>query len=350
MYSHRADSRLPWREVREGIGGPRVAAELGLTPARERGKYACVRCGSSDALHVYPIRIKCYSCGWGGSVIDLAALALHVSPAEACETLASRFGIGRSSLNRPVPRIRREAPDPTEAMTQRRRTEVYGDLVAHARLGVRACQYLKGRRLNLDLAAVHGIRSFETPGAWKAAWAALESIHGLDGMLAAGFHGRGEPWYPWGAQVPAVLLPYVDPFGQVVAVRWRRITPGDRRYMAPLRSPAPIPWGAEALSGPGPLEIVLVEGEFDALAARMTGYDAIALGGATPSATVVRWIVENVRTVDALVLWPDDDNAGRAAMHRIALALGDRYGAEWVLSHVFSWRSERDPADILGSQ
>ena len=149
--------------------------------------------------------------------------------------------------------------------------------------------------------------------------------------------------------MPALLLAYLDPTGQVVAVRWRRITPGDRRYMAPLKAATPIPWGAEVIEGPRPLELVLVEGELDALAARMAGYDAMALGGTTPSASVIEWVVEHVGDVDGLALWFDDDGAGRAAVKRMALALGHRYGVEWVRSRVCEWRSAGDPAETLGA-
>lgn len=149
--------------------------------------------------------------------------------------------------------------------------------------------------------------------------------------------------------MPALLLPYLDVSGQVVAVRWRRITPGDKRYMAPLGAPTPIPWGAEVIDGPRPLEIVLVEGELDALAARAAGYDAMALGGTNPSSAVLEWVVEHAGDVDGLALWFDADDAGQAAVRRVAHALARRYGVEWCRSRVCAWRSAGDPAETLGA-
>lgn len=67
------NAATPWREVRRALHGPRVAEEIGLQPARERHKFGCVRCDSSDALHVYADGAYCYSCGWSGSVIDRGA-------------------------------------------------------------------------------------------------------------------------------------------------------------------------------------------------------------------------------------------------------------------------------------
>ncbi|MDA1349880.1 MAG: hypothetical protein O3A47_13610, partial [Chloroflexi bacterium] len=92
---------IPWSEVRGSVTGPQVAADVGLKPAREPHKFGCVRCDSSDALHVYPDRAHCYSCGWSGSVIDLAAAKWNTEPAEACRVLAERFGIRPAPLYRP---------------------------------------------------------------------------------------------------------------------------------------------------------------------------------------------------------------------------------------------------------
>lgn len=344
----------PWSEVRRTLEGPRVAADVGLKPARERGKYGCVRCDSSDALHVYRDGAKCFSCGWSGSVIDLYALARGVEPAEACRMLAERYGIRPDPMYRPERPERPERPvrpeprDPDPDVLPHR-AEVYGDLVARTTLGDMGRRYLDARGLSPDLADVHGIRSLETPEAWRSTWTDLERTHGTDAMIAAGLWRDGRPWCPWRGQVPALVLPYLDPTGQVVAVRWRRMTPGDRRYMAPLGAPAPIPWGAEAVDGPRPLELVLVEGELDALAARMAGYDSMALGGTTPSGAVIDWLVEHVADVDGLALWFDGDDAGRKAVRTVALALGHRYGVEWVRSRVCQWRSAGDPAETLGA-
>lgn len=92
----RSQRRVPYGEVNGALSGADVAGEVGLSPARERHKYACPACPSSNALHAYP-RPKggayCFSCGASFSAVDLAAAALGLSPAEACRRLAERFGI-----------------------------------------------------------------------------------------------------------------------------------------------------------------------------------------------------------------------------------------------------------------
>lgn len=336
----------PWREVRRALDGPRVAADVALKPARERDKYGCVACDSSDALHVYQDGAKCYSCGWSGSVIDLAALAWRVAPAEACRMLAERYGI------QPDPTYRRPlaAPSSTRPDVDTRRPEVYGDLVALGTLGTGGRDYLSVRGLSPDLAQVHGIRSVESPNGWQAAWAELERNHGADAMTEAGLRRDGQPWYPWGGRVSAILIPYLSRTGQVEAVRWRRIDGAkDSRYMTPVGGGARIPWGAEAVDGPHPLELVIVEGELDALAARQHGYDSLGLGGATPSREVLRWVVGNVGDVSQLAIWTDSDEAGDSIASALAVELAKAHGAGFVRSKVVRWRTSTDAAETLGA-
>ena len=338
----------PWHEVRRALNGPQVAAELGLKPARERDKYGCVACDSSDALHVYADRSHCYSCGWSGSVIDVAARAWHVEPAEACRRLAERFGI------QPDPTCHRERPtrrvEPTtDADVIRQRAEVYGNAVSLLRLGPAGSAYLRRRGLAPELAMAHGIRSIESPDAWVDLYRQLGDRHDPEAMAAAGFaRDDGPPWTPWRGDIPALLIPYLSRAEQVEAVRFRRIDTGmDHRYMAPLRAGARIPWHAEAIDGPHPLHIVVAEGELDALALIQAGYDSIGLGGATPSRRLLSWLVDHVEDVDALALWTDPDQAGDRAVDRLANMLIKRYGAAWVRSRVTRWRAAADPATTL---
>lgn len=338
----------PWREVRNAVTAPRLAADLGLRRAKERGKHACVKCSSSDGLHVYADGAKCYSCGWRGTVIDLAALVWQVEPADACRRLADSYNIQADPWTpAPVPRPVQERQGPADDIL-RRRAEVYGDLVARGSLGPAGRRYLEGRGLSPELADAHGIRSMETPEAWTTLWGTLEDTHGADAMTAAGLHRDGAPWFPWWGQVSALLLPYLDRNGtQVEAIRWRRITPGGRRYMAPLGAGARIPWRCEAVDGPDPLHLVVSEGEMDALALVQAGYNALALGGATPSGDVLDWLVGAVGHVSSLVLWTDDDTAGDGAAGRLVQLLHQKYGAAWVHHRVTRWRAASDPADTL---
>jgi hypothetical protein len=339
---------IPWREVRRALDGPRIAADVGLRPARERDKYGCVACDSSDALHVYRNGAKCYSCGWSGSAIDLAAAAWRIEPREACRRLAEQYGVQPDPMYRRTSPAPRSRPSRAGADALRHRAEVYGELVARTTLGTDGRAYLAARGIAPALADAHGIRSAESPAAWRTTWAELERAHGADAMASAGLWRDGRAWYPWGGRVPAIALPYLSRDGQVEAVRWRRIDDAaERRYMAPLGAGARIPYRAEAVDGPRPLRLVVAEGELDALALVQAGYDAVGLGGATPSADVLAWLADALEDAEAVALWTDSDDAGDGAVDRLAAALAERYGAGWVREHVTRWRATADPADTL---
>ena len=358
----------PWREVRRALDGPRVAAELGLKAARERSKFGCVACDSTDALHVYKDGAKCFSCGWSGSVIDLAALHWRVEPREACRRLAERFGVQPDPMRRGggmLAELERGEPGRPEkganggaisspyrsAIAEAglvARLEVLGDMIARTTLGSSGRDYLAGRGLSPDLADAHGVRSMGGPDDWRATWADLTRLHGIEGMEAAGLARDGRAWIPWGGKVPAIVLPYLDLGGHVVAVRWRRSDDvRENRFRTPLGGATPIPWHAEAVDAPRPLRLVVAEGELDGLALCQAGYDAIGLGGATPSTAVLTWLVEALEDVEHLALWTDADAAGDGAVDRLAAQLAERYGASWVRARVSRWRAAADPADTL---
>ena len=117
--------------------------------------------------------------------------------------------------------------------------------------------------------------------------------------------------------------------------------------MAPIGAGARIPWRAEVFDGPHPLELVVTEGELDALSLVQAGYEAVALGGATPSGALLDWVVEAVTNVATLALWTDADNAGDAAVERLTRLLVERYGWDWIEGRVIRWRCPMDANDLL---
>ena len=79
-------------------------------------------------------------------------------------------------------------------------------------------------------------------------------------------------------------------------------------------SRGPIPWREVRQA---------LEGELDGLACRQGGYDSMALGGATPSESVIAWIVEHLADASSVALWFDPDRAGTLAMNRLASLLAN---------------------------
>lgn len=339
---------LPFVEVNKRLTGLQVAEAVGLEPARERNKFACPSCSSSDGLHAYPEPgggAYCFPRSASFSAVDLAMAAWGLDAADACRRLAERFGI-RTDAPAPPPPPKAD-PKPDKVEDDPRRQVVYGTLVSSLKLGPRGRKYLEGRGLNPDFAAVQGLRSIETPDEWESLRVHLVDQCGGENVEAAGFGAEARPWWPWRGAVPALVLPYFDSDGiGVHHVRFRRITPGPRRYVAPMGPGHRIPWRVEAFEGPRPLEIVVVESELDALALLEHGCDAVALGGATPHRAVISWLVAALGEVQEAALWLDDDEAGQRSVKKLTAALVEKHGAAWARGHIRVWRSEQDPAAL----
>ena len=171
----------------------------------------------------------------------------------------------------------------------------------------------------------------------------------MDALEAAGLARDGKTWMPWSGKAPAILMPYFSRTGQVEAIRFRCMSPGERRYMAPIGAGARIPWRAETFDGPRPLDLVITEGELDALSLLQAGYESTALGGATPSRVMLEWVVDAVEDASTIALWSDDDAAGEGAVDRLARLLAERYGWAWVEAHLVRWRSATDANDMAAS-
>ena len=341
-----------FREVNHGLSGLRAAQELGIESAPERYKFACIACDSSDALHAYPAPgagAYCFACAKSFSAVDLGAAVWGLTPFEACRRLAERFWITADLPHERSPTIRSVPARHVVDDVRRVRAEVYGDIAASLTLGPGGRAYLEGRGLNPDFASIQGLRSIDGPTEWAELYERLGSTHSMEALEAAGLARDGKTWMPWGGRVPAILIPYFSRTDEIEAIRFRRMTPGERRYMGPIAAGARIPWRAEAFDGPRPLDLVITEGELDALSLLEAGYESVALGGATPSRVMLKWVVNAVEHVNAVALWTDADAAGEDAVDRLTRLLTDRYGWPWVESHVVRWRSATDANDMAAS-
>ena len=229
------------------------------------------------------------------------------------------------------------------------RAQVYGDMVTSLSLGPSGRAYLGGRGLNPDFASVQGLRSIDGSAEWIKLYNHLVSTHSREALEAAGLARDGKTWMPWWDKTPALLIPYFSRTDQVEAIRFRRMTPGDKRYMAPIGAGAQIPWRAKAFDGPRPLDLVITEGEIDALSLLQIGYESVALGGATPARVMLEWVVGAVEDAHTVALWTDADAAGDGAVDRLARLMAERYGLDWLEKHVVRWRSVTDANDMVAS-
>lgn len=343
-------TRPPWQRVREELRAPEVAEWLGLEKARERGKWACPVCNGSDPLHAYPEPGRGFYC-WGGcggkaySVIDLAAAALNVEPAEACQQLASWAGIIAVDAPPAVQRRRRaprpsrpafgppgrsqavESPPAPSPEALRARGEVYQAFLHYGRLTERGAGYLAGRGLDPEAAGGYGFRSLDGPGSWREVAQQLARFYSLSDLAAAGLHPL-----PFAGRAPALLIPYWGFGCRLDAIRFRNLGEGGAKYLTLAGNPPSVPFQARdlaTLEEGGELHVT--EGELDAWTLRAVGLRAIGLPG-TGFVWRRAWNA-HVRRAGRLVLWPDPDEPGDRAAGRFAATLQAAFGRAWLEAH-----------------
>lgn len=85
---------IDWAQLRS-LDMTTVLERLGAERARQRHKWSCPVCGSSDALHLYPRdnRAHCYAEGEGYNPLDLLMAAEGLDALEAARHLSGWFGL-----------------------------------------------------------------------------------------------------------------------------------------------------------------------------------------------------------------------------------------------------------------
>jgi len=82
----------------------RLAEEAGFRLARGKTYHCALHRDRSPSAHLYEERMHCFSCGRGFDVIDLAAIIVRGSTAEAIRWLGDRYGVFADSARKALPR------------------------------------------------------------------------------------------------------------------------------------------------------------------------------------------------------------------------------------------------------
>lgn len=361
---------LPWDRVKE-VDGQQVAEQvLRLTKAAEPRKWGCIGCDSSDALHAYRDGgLHCFSCGTSWTNVDAVALHLRLEPADACRELARAFGIPCPDADAPGSRRTaarsrsRPSPSPARHKRQKRRQEPAADALSPEQLdrihgavlgalswlrtGADALDpgardYLAGRSIDPEPAGLYGFRSCLDRRRWLVVHERLLEVADPAELVRAGWwkHDDDGPRFapPWGGRAPVLVIPYRDLSGRVVGLRFRNLAARTKRdrYRDLSGATPSIPWGTDALravvDAPGRYVVHLVEGELNALTLRQRGAVAVGLPGAGRpwGASWAGWLSGGRR----VVLWYDDDDAGREGVQRAADTLAHALGRRWCAARL----------------
>ncbi len=113
-------------------------------------------------------------------------------------------------------------------------------------------------------------------------------------------------------------IPWCDAAGKLLWVNWRSFDPKRPKYVADKGAPKHESLYGWHVNARVTRWIILVEGELDALHLVQYGYPSLAMGGLALSPHQVQQLQ---RRGSPVVLWPDGDDPGQAALPRLQAKL-----------------------------
>lgn len=244
-----------------------LAVRLGLEKPRQRGKWACPKCGSRNNLHIYTTAERgahCFGCG----SIDAPGLVMAV---RNCSFREALHFIDPS--HKPEHKKYSEPPEPKRVMPP-----VDPDVVAALTWIYENCDPLSDEHgawiAARGLTNTIGLKT-ATPAYWR-------EVSQFEGSPTLNTKGYPHPWW----KHPFIVVPYRDSNG-IVDLRFRRSHDEEGPKMLSLvgERAVPVPFGGHAPMGMGfdfhvDSPVWIVEGEWDAMLLQQRGLLAFATPGA----------------------------------------------------------------------
>ena len=276
-----------------------------LQPAKVRGTYICPLCGNGSGEDGDGIRenpnakkpgsLKCFKCGFSGSIIDLYKEQNRCTVREALESLRTILNISPDAQNRPVSNFKtkggeniagkeKSPQEDTRARTGADYTEYYRQC-AERITNRAAVSYLQARGISLETARRFGLGY--DPQADPA---------GSPGEITNA---------PRRSSEPRIIIPATKYF-----YTGRAIRPGAKVKYANPKGSAQACFNTAALDRSGVLFVA--EGSFDALAIIEAGAEATATNGALNTDIFLQVLKDHHRS-DLLILCKDHDTGEKPA-------------------------------------
>ncbi len=254
----------------------------------------------------------CFGCGAHGTAIGFMMEYAGMGFVDAVKDLASRAGVtvpeeeGRRREHRDGPRT----VDLVEAMTLAAR--YYREQL---KASPKAIDYLKQRGVSGEIAARFGMGYAPPNGLRDSSLDYNDPRLTAAGLLKTGEDGRRYDYFR-----DRVMIPIINPKGEVIAFGGRIIGPGEPKYLNSPETPLfekgrelfGLPQARAALRETD--TAIVVEGYMDVIALAQLGVgNAVATLG---TATTAMHVQKLLRQVDRIVFCFDGDNAGRKAAWR----------------------------------
>lgn len=246
-------------------------------------------------------RYKCFACGESGDVIDLYMKFKGVDFKQAVEDLSGHSIIPQGKVV-PEPAQRKGAASPGTAQA------IYAALLDFCGgTDDEAMKYLTGptRGLTVDTIQEFRLSSIRDYGATTKHM--IENFS-MDSLKASGlFNDDGKLIF----YKHKLLIPFLQE-GKVIYLQGRRLDDGRPKYLNLREVEKPL-FNADVLSGE-PCRVFLCEGVFDPIMLQQYGYNGAGILGVE---SLTDAMIELFRGHE-VVLFLDNDDAGQAAMKKIA--------------------------------
>lgn len=286
--------------IRDNLDYIHAHPEIYFTQEAKKGGYVCPVCGNgsgSDGTGVKLIkgqsfRYKCFKCDTSGDVINFYAAEHHLSNIEAIAQVSALYGleVPKKKLKK-ISHTHRQAISKETPLENSTNVEVVAEDILLAASHLRETDYFIKRGI-----------SYETAEKYNCGYMA-EWIHPTK---------RGDKnIYP----SPRVIIP--------TSKKSYSARSTDDNKIPKMKAGTGNIFNIDVLKS-SRQNVVVVEGEFDALSIIEAGNDAIALGSTSNVDKLIDWLREkNIRPYLPLVLNLDADEAGQNATEKLAAALRD---------------------------
>lgn len=242
-----------------------------------RRNFACPICGSG---HKTPCasydprtdRIKCFSCGWNGDIIDLCGKIENITPAEAARRLSERFD--HAPIHKPTSSAK-------TAVEGAQTPPNFKEYIERCASDEHAANYFKARGITQPV-----ITTFRL---------------GFDNVEQVAVIPYNEHFY---------IGRYLNP----TAGKYKRVSGVTKSE----------PFNAAALLQDTSAPVWITEGEINALSIESLSLQAVAIGSSSDWRVLVNYLDTHGGTKRPLIVFLDNDEAGQAAQAELCAALADR--------------------------
>ncbi|MBO4779256.1 MAG: toprim domain-containing protein [Selenomonadaceae bacterium] len=284
--------------LRDNLDYIHAHPEIYFTKEAKKGGYICPVCGNGSGedgtgvklIKGQSFRYKCFKCDTSGDVINFYAAEHHIDNREAILQVCALYGLEVPTKKfKKVSHIHRRISSNTESAKNKAETEIIANDIVLAASHLRETDYFSKRGISYETAEKYHCGYIEQ---WTH-----PTKRGANNIFPS----------------PRVIIPTSTE--SYVA----RST--DDNKIPKMKAGAGNIFNIDILKS-SRQNVVVVEGEFDALSIIEAGNDAIALGSTSNVDKLIDWLREkNIRTHLPLVLSLDADEVGQKATDKLADAL-----------------------------